>query len=85
MSDYAGLNASVLLAIIYLFAGFAVRQRWGHHVALNPLKIIAGVSGRASLSNAQVFFFTLIVAWLALFWVFKTPCKKKNFLCWSHQ
>lgn len=69
MRELHAVYASVLILILYLAAGFAVRERWKHRVALNPLKIIAGVSGRASLSNAQVFFFTLIVAWLALFWV----------------
>ena len=61
--------ATVLLLLLYMAAGFAVRERWNHKVALNPLKIIANFSGRASLSNAQVFFFTLIVLWLALYWV----------------
>jgi hypothetical protein len=65
------VTASVLVLILYLFAGVAVRQRWNHRIALNPLKIVAGASGRASLSNAQVFFFTLIVAWLALYWVIR--------------
>ncbi len=69
MSVPYAIAASVLVFILYLFAGFAVRDRWKHRVALNPLKIVAGISGRASLSNAQVFFFTLIVAWLALYWV----------------
>lgn len=69
MSVPDAIAASVLVCILYLIAGFAVRDRWKHRVALNPLKIVAGISGRASLSNTQVFFFTLIVAWLALYWV----------------
>jgi hypothetical protein len=63
------IAATILVFILYLAAGFSVRERWNHRVPLNPLKIVAGISGRASLSNTQVFFFTLIVAWLALYWV----------------
>lgn len=64
--------ATIIVAILYLAAGYSVKERWDHKLPLNPLKIIAGVSGRASLSNMQVFFFTLIVAWLALYWVVQT-------------
>ena len=36
---------------------------------MNPLKIVAAPNGKASLSSAQLFFFTLIVLWLAVYWV----------------
>ena len=65
------LFATVLVLTLYGLAGFAVRNRWDHKLPLNPLKIIAGSSGRASLSSAQVFFFTLIVLWLAIYWVLR--------------
>jgi len=72
MNIQNALIATGLLFLLYLLAGVSVRERWNHKVVLNPLKIIAGVSRRASLSNAQVFYFTLIVAWLALYWVLQT-------------
>lgn len=72
MNIFDAVVATILVAILYLAAGYSVKERWGHKVPLNPLKIIVGVSGRASLSNAQVFFFTLVVAWLALYWVVQT-------------
>ena len=65
------LIATVLVIIFYLFAGYTVRHRWQQKVIINPLKIIADNSGRASLSSTQVFFFTLIVLWLAIYWVIK--------------
>ena len=61
--------ATVLILVLYGLSSFAVRTRWEHKFLLNPLKIIADVGGRASLSSAQVFFFTLIVLWLAIYWV----------------
>ena len=66
------LIATVLVIIFYLFAGYAVRHRWQGKVPINPLKIIANNNGRASLSTAQVLFFTFIVLWLAIYWVVKT-------------
>jgi hypothetical protein len=69
LSIFDAIVATVLVAILYLAAAYSVKEKWGHRMPLNPLKIIAGVSGRASLSNAQVFFFTLLVAWLAIYWV----------------
>ena len=60
--------ATALILVLYGLSSFAVRKRWEHSVVLNPLKIIANSSGRASLSSAQVFFFTLIVLWLAIYW-----------------
>ena len=65
------LIATVIVIIFYLFAGYTVRHRWQQKVIINPLKIIADNSGRASLSSTQVFFFTLIVLWLAIYWVIK--------------
>ena len=61
--------ATVLILVLYGLSSFAVRTRWEHKFLLNPLKIIADVGGRASLSSAQFFFFTLIVLWLAIYWV----------------
>ena len=72
ISEHPAISASVLVLILYIFAGVSVKRFWDYKFALNPLKIVAGVSRRASLSNTQVFFFTLIVAWLALFWAAKT-------------
>ena len=61
--------ATILILVLYGLAGFAVKNRWKHKIVVNPLKVIADGSGRASLSSAQVFFFTLIVLWLAIYWV----------------
>ena len=62
------IAATVIVIFLYVLAGYAVRQRWEYKITFNPLKIIADFSGRASLSVAQVFFFTLIVVWLAIYW-----------------
>ena len=63
--------ATVLALVLYGLSSFAVRNRWENKILLNPLKIIADTRGRASLSSAQVFFFTLIVLWLAIYWVLR--------------
>ena len=63
------LTATLLVIILYGFASIAVKHRWNNKPPINPLKIIADSNGRASLSNTQVFFFTLIVVWLAIYWV----------------
>lgn len=66
------IASSVLVAILYLFAANAVKSRWKHKFVINPLKITAESTGRASLSKAQVLFFTLIVLWISIYWVMKT-------------
>ena len=63
--------ATASFLILYIAACFAVRNRWNHKLTLNPLKIIADPSGKASLSSTQVIFFTLIILWLAIYWVVK--------------
>ena len=65
------IAATALVLVLYGLAGFAVRHRWKHWIVLHPLKVIADTSGRASLSNAQVLFFTLIVLWLSIYWVIR--------------
>ena len=69
LSILHAIVAAVPILALYGFASFAVRSRWEHKVLVSPLKVIADASGRASLSSAQVFFFTLIVLWLAIYWV----------------
>lgn len=66
------IAATGLVVILYGFASYSVRGRWGGKAPLNPLKIVADFTGRASLANTQVFFFTLIVIWLSLYWVVQT-------------
>ena len=61
--------AIIIVFILYFFASFAVRQQWKHFIVFNPLKILSNVNGRASLSSIQLFFFSLIVMWLATYWV----------------
>lgn len=67
----AGFLALIVLGFLYLGASQAAKQRWDGIAPLNPLKITAGPLGRASLSNLQVFFFSAIVLWLAIFWLFR--------------
>ena len=68
-SVHHAIVATVLILALYVLASFAVKHRWDHKIVVNPLKVIADGSGRASLSSAQVFFFTLIVLWLGMYWV----------------
>ena len=65
------IMATALVAVFYLFATVAVRSRWEDKLLLNPLKITAESNGRASLSKTQVFFFTMVVAWLSIYWVMR--------------
>jgi len=67
---YEVLTTAILFAF-YVMASFAVKDRWRHKILVNPLKIIASSSGRASLSSTQIFFFTMIVLWLAIYWILK--------------
>ena len=60
--------ATAIVIFLYVLAGYAVRHLWQHKVPFSPLKIISDISGRASLSSTQVFFFTLIVVWLVSYW-----------------
>jgi len=71
-SLYHAAIATALVAILYGFASYSVRGRWGGRAPINPLKIVADFTGRASLANTQVFFFSLIVIWLSLYWVVQT-------------
>lgn len=66
------IAATALLAILYALASCSVRKRWDNKAPINPLKILADATGRASLANTQVFFFSLIVLWLSLYWVMQT-------------
>ena len=64
--------ATTIVALLYLFVGYAIRRRWSpKRIVLNPLKIVAGTNRKVSLSSAQTFFFTLIVLWLVIFWAWK--------------
>ena len=68
-STLHALITTAIIVLFYLIAGFAVRRRWQHRIVLNPLKIVASARGRASLSSLQVLYFSLIVLWLATYWV----------------
>lgn len=71
-ATYSALSTTAIMLFLYLIAGFAIKDRWEQKIIINPLKIIASSSsGKASLSSAQVFFFTLIVLWLVLYWIFQ--------------
>lgn len=72
LSVWAGLLASAVIAGCYAYAVSSVTRdpmlgnRW------SPLAITAGVFGRASLSNLQILFFSLIVFWVVLYVLFRT-------------
>ena len=61
--------ATILVIPLYFIASVSARDRWNSRLVLNPLKLIADDCGRSSLSNLQVFSFTLIVVWLAVYWL----------------
>lgn len=63
--------ATIFVFIFYLLSANAVKSRWGYKLLINPLKITAEVTGRASLSKTQVYFFTLIVSWISIYWITK--------------
>ncbi len=62
------IAAAVPIILLYVLASYSVRHRWHYKAPINPLKIIADSSRRASLSSIQVFFFTFIVVWLVVYW-----------------
>ena len=69
MNSFASVFFSIVpVVLLYLYAGYAVKRQWQHFV-VNPLKIISNTSGKASLSSMQLLFFSLIVLWVATYWV----------------
>ena len=67
-SPLHAIAATLLVMVLYAFAVNAVKHLWEHELSLNPLKLVADPTGRASLSAIQVLFFTIIVVWLATYW-----------------
>lgn len=71
LSLWAGLFASAAIFLGYAFAARSFDEdpirgwRW------SPLTITAGVFGRASLSNLQLLFFSLVVFWVVLYVLYK--------------
>ena len=63
---------TALLLSLYFVAGFSVKHKWKHRIVLSPLKIIAASDRRASLSAAQISFFTAVILWVAAYWTFRT-------------
>ncbi len=68
---WAGLIATVVVVLFYLLAAVSRPRSPVGGWPGNPLAITAGVTGRASLSNLQVFYFSLIVFWLLAYLVVK--------------
>ena len=66
---HRGVLSVLIIIILYLMAGFAIRKQWEHLIVINPLKIISNASRRASLSSMQLLFFSLIMLWIATYWV----------------
>ena len=62
---------SLLVVIIFYCLAVSARNGSGNGERWSPVALTAGVSGRGSLANLQVFFFTLVVVWLAVFWLIK--------------
>ena len=58
-------------------AGETRAQRFGRRFkekarSMNPLELSAGITGRSSLGNLQVLFFTLVTTWLFVYTVYRT-------------
>ncbi|MDE0556331.1 MAG: hypothetical protein OXI24_19125 [Candidatus Poribacteria bacterium] len=68
---WAMVVATVFVLVGYVVAGCSGRKNWGKISWLNPLNIAAGSDRVASLSTLQIFFFTIIVLWLSVYWVVK--------------
>ena len=68
---FACITASVVVVVFYIIAALSRPKAQDRGRRFNPLVITAGVSGRASLSNLQVFYFSFIVFWLLAFFVVK--------------
>lgn len=67
-----GVAASVIVGVLYWFAGSTQAPKSVERGSpYDPLVITAGVFGRASLSNLQIFFFSLIVFWVLFYSVLK--------------
>ena len=63
--------ATIPVAIAYLLIGAACGRHWeGMRVVIDPLKIVAASNRNASLSTLQILFFTFILGWLSLYWLF---------------
>lgn len=71
---YSGLAAWIAVGIFYLFAVFAFRTgneaRWWSY--LNPIRLTAGIDGRASLGKLQILMFSMVVFGLIVFLLFRT-------------
>lgn len=68
---WSGVIASVVVVLFYILAAVSRPGSSDGSWRGNPLAITAGVFGRASLSNLQVFYFSLIVFWLLTYYVVK--------------
>jgi len=68
---WSGVIASVVVLAFYWLAAYSRESVQEGTWRGNPLVITVGVHGRASLSNLQVFFFSLIVFWILTYHVAK--------------
>jgi hypothetical protein len=57
----------MIVVIFYILAAITRRNTDVQGNIYNPLVITAGVFGRASLSNLQLFYFSLIVLWILVY------------------
>ncbi|UCC84768.1 MAG: hypothetical protein JSW46_07565 [Gemmatimonadota bacterium] len=69
--SFSLLGALFAVGLFYLVAGLALR-RDAHRAAFNPVYLTSGQFGKASLSQFQIFAFTLLVVGLLLFVVLRT-------------
>ena len=68
---WSGVIASIVVVLFYILAAVSRPRSSEGGWRANPLAITRGVFGRASLSNLQVFYFSLIVFWVLTYYVVK--------------
>jgi len=66
-----GIAATIILGVFYLFAALTRETTEVSGWRFSPIVITAGVFGRASIANLQIFFFSLIVFWALFYTVLK--------------
>ena len=68
---WSGVLASIVILGCYVFAVWSAPRDPMVGDSWSPLAITAGVFGRASLSNLQILFFSLVVFWIVLYLLFR--------------
>jgi hypothetical protein len=69
---YSAIAAWASVAILYLLAAFAFGEYSSVSSFLNPIRMTAGMDGKASLGKLQILFFSMIVFGLIQYLLFRT-------------